>query len=293
MIKMNKLISIIVPVYNSENYVEACINSVLKQTYQELEVILINDGSTDQSGEICERYKKIDKRVKVIHTLNQGIGATRNLGLSIASGEYLMFVDSDDMIDATIVEELYTNLVEDDVDLAICNFYHYDTDREKYILFVSENDYYKKVYTSKEWFQNEYVTDYNISQVFSVPWGKLYKRELFENIRYPLNQTSEDDFTTWKIYLVANKISFMNKALYMYRKISNSQTKQLRRDQLYPIEPIEQRIIALALSGMDISRELKAYRWRLDLQKEKQPHTPEDYVKLKDVDFKRSLNLKN
>ena len=118
--KMEK-ISIIVPVYNVEKYLKTCLDSIINQTYQNLEIILVDDGSTDNSGEICEEYRKTDSRIILIHKENEGLSMARNFGLDIASGDYISFVDSDDFIARNMMEALYNRLLETQSDMAICS----------------------------------------------------------------------------------------------------------------------------------------------------------------------------
>ena len=120
-----KKISIVVPVYNVENYIEECINSIINQTYKNLEIILVDDGSTDSSGKICDKFAKNDDRIKVIHKKNEGLGKTRNVRILESTGDYLFFVDSDDFIDLNTIEKLYNRSNNGTMDLVICDYYKY------------------------------------------------------------------------------------------------------------------------------------------------------------------------
>ena len=123
---MNKLVSIIIPVYNVEKYLAECIESVLKQTYQNIEILLIDDGSPDNSGKICDEYEEKDSRVRVIHKENGGVSSARNVGLEQANGEYITFIDSDDFVSESYIEELYIALENGNSDLAFCKYNHYN-----------------------------------------------------------------------------------------------------------------------------------------------------------------------
>ena len=116
------LVSIIVPVYNVEKYLERCLDSLINQTLKDIEIILVDDGSTDDSGNICDKYAKKDKRIKVIHKENGGLSDARNIGLSIANGRYLQFVDSDDFIHKQMIEILYNTIINNNADISICDF---------------------------------------------------------------------------------------------------------------------------------------------------------------------------
>lgn len=124
------MISVIIPVYNVEEYLERCVNSVLKQTYNDLEIILVDDGSTDNSGKICDELKNKDDRIIVIHKENQGLSASRNIGIEKATGEYITFVDSDDYILEDMYETLYKNLIRNDADISMCK-YQYVKEQQK------------------------------------------------------------------------------------------------------------------------------------------------------------------
>lgn len=211
-------ISVIIPVYNDEKYLAQCLDSVLRQTYSNIEIILVDDGSTDSTPELCEKYREKYANIRILHKKNGGVGSSRNAGLEMATGEYILFVDHDDLLSETHIEELYKLLKKNDADIAVGNFNRFIEEKRAYGIWIKEDDYFEKTYTPEEWFSVEYETvPYNRSMIFVVPWGKLYKRSLFENIVYPINARVEDDLTTWKIYLLADKIVYMNKAIYTHR----------------------------------------------------------------------------
>lgn len=264
-------VSVIVPVYNAGDYLERCIDSVLSQTYSHLELILVNDGSTDHSGAICDRYVAQDSRVRVFHKENAGVGATRNFALEQVTGDYLLFVDNDDWLDENHIQELYQQMLKTGADISGANFVEYVDETSQFLFYVGASDYFEKVYTPFDWFENQYEGTFNLSQCFTVPWGKLYKASLFDTIVYPSNRSVEDDFTTYKVYLKANKIAFMNKALYTHRKLTTSVTKSVDLTEVYPLESIEERVMILTLANAPknlIDLEKKAYEWRLAIHKE-------------------------
>lgn len=262
------LVTVVVPVYNSEAYLEACIASILRQTYQNLELLLINDGSTDGSAAICEAYKEKDARVRVHHKRNGGVGSSRNAALELSKGDYLLFVDNDDWISDEHIEKLYRHLVKTGADIAVANFTQYIEESQTFLFHVPEKDYYEAVYTPEEWFAYQYDADFCLSQCFTVPWTKLYKRSLFKDIVYPTDKKVEDDYTTYKIYLQAEKIAFFNEAIYLHRKKKESVINSVDLIHVFPLQSIEERMMLLSLLGMDISGEQKAYRRRLQLHKE-------------------------
>ncbi|HEL2382593.1 TPA: glycosyltransferase family 2 protein [Streptococcus suis] len=263
-------VSVIVPVYNAGPYLKQCIDSILNQTYHNIELILVNDGSTDGSATICESYRRVDQRVRLINKRlgGGGVGAARNSALPLITGEFVLFVDNDDWLDPNHIEVLYKALKETDSDISIVNFTQFMEERSSYAFHVTEKDYFQEVFTPQEWFSREYNGRFAFSQCFTVPWCKLYKASIFENISYPEDEKVEDDYTTWKLYLMADRIVFTNLALYYHRKRETSVTKTVDSTYVFPLKSIEERVTILSLIGFDISEELRAYRWRLNLHRE-------------------------
>lgn len=212
---MNELISIIVPIYKVEKYLSRCVSSIINQTYKKLEIILVNDGSPDNCGRMCDEFSKIDNRIKVIHKKNGGLSDARNAGLKIASGIYVSFLDSDDWIDQTYIEKLYKLLIESNADISVCNFKR--TSDENCNLIQSKGDVYE--FTNKEALQ-QFYGEFS-SQLF-VAWGKLYKATLFKNIMYPYGKIHEDDFTTYKLLYIAQKIVLTTEQLIYYWQRNDS-----------------------------------------------------------------------
>ena len=264
-------ISVIVPVYMSEDYLEKCLDSILQQTYQNLEVILINDGSTDGSAAICQRYKNQDARVKVYHKPNGGVASSRNRALEAVTGDYIVFVDNDDWLELDHIQSLYDLLKKTDADIAIGNFTQFIEDQGSFLIHVGADNYFEQVYSPFDWFHHQYDGKYNLSQCFTVPWAKLYKAELFKDIVYPTDQKVEDDYTTYKVYLQADKIAYMNKAIYIHRKRSTSVTRTVNLADVYPLKSIEERLTILNLIGAPqqlLDKEIQAYKWRLSIHEE-------------------------
>lgn len=210
----NSLISVIVPIYNVEEYICQCIDSIIAQTYVNLEIILVDDGSTDASGLICDSYIDRDKRVKVIHKENGGLSDARNTGFQASNGEYILFFDSDDYVDTRIVEIMAGELEDSKYDCVACE-YHTFTD--KLILERNYKNIQKKKYTGKNLLLELYTGQ--LTQIGFVAWNKLYKRELFEkhNIEYPKGRIYEDTYTTYKLIYFSNEICVLNIPLYFYR----------------------------------------------------------------------------
>lgn len=213
---MNKeLVSVIVPVYNVENELRACLDSIVNQTYHELEIILINDGSKDDSGKICDDYAHKDYRIKVINKDNGGLSDSRNVGISISKGKYLAFVDSDDVIHHSYIEMLLKNIEE--ADLVICKHKHFSDDGD---LELDDLDNFNVEEISSQYLLKNLNTYKHPLGV--VAWNKLYKRELWNGIRFPYGKIHEDEFVSHQIISRCQKILIVDSNLYFYRKRENS-----------------------------------------------------------------------
>ena len=202
---MSMELSIIVPVYKVEKQLEQCIRSILNQSFTNFELILVDDGSPDKCGEICDEYEKKDKRIKVIHKKNGGLSDARNAGLDIAKGKYIGFVDSDDIIHPEMYERMYNFINKYNVDIVQCKFKKFKSieDINKLSNINNTNIEY---YTSKEAIMD--MIDNNKINVNT--WNKLYKRELFENERFPKGKIHEDEFLTYKLIYKSNKVAYIN-----------------------------------------------------------------------------------
>lgn len=210
----NDLISIIIPVYKVEEYLEKCIESVLKQTYTNLQIILVDDGSPDNCGKICDEYAKKDPRIEVIHKVNGGLSDARNVGIAKAKGKYIGFVDSDDYIKEDMYEILINVIKEYDADVSICNLYDVIDGKE----YIRNNENGIQEYSRLE-ILKEVLLDKNIQ---SYAWNKLYKKELFDEIKYPIGKKYEDIGTTFYVFEKCNKIVVTSKPEYYYLKRSDS-----------------------------------------------------------------------
>lgn len=207
----NELISVIIPVYQVEKYLVRCLESVVNQTYKNLEIILVDDGSTDASGEICDEYAEKDDRIKVIHKENGGLSSARNAGLDIAQGEYIAFVDSDDWVTTDYVEYLYEILIRNDADFSMANMMRTTKNTGiAYVPFVGNEIVLNRDDFLKRLFKVE--TQENVQYACA----KLYKKTLFEKIRFPLGLTAEDVPTTFQVALISNKIAYSPKVVYNY-----------------------------------------------------------------------------
>ena len=204
-------ISIIIPVFNVEKYIEKCLESVINQTYENLEIIVVDDGSTDHSGFICDEYAKKDERIRVIHQDNKGISVTRNVGINEASGDYIAFVDSDDYIDNEMYEILLKCIETYDADIAICKFDRFDNHKH----YLNEDSEQITIYEGYDIFEYEFRKHEHI-QMTHVLWNKLYKKEMFHNIKFLPDRIAEDFFIHNHIYGKSKKIVLIDKSLYHY-----------------------------------------------------------------------------
>lgn len=286
---MSDLVSVIVPVYNGEKHLRQCVESIFKQTYEKLEILLINDGSTDGSALLCEQLRQEDSRVKVIHKYkNEGLGAARNTSLDVASGDYIVFLDADDWIDPNHVSDLYDLLTRTNSDIAISNFSQYIESEGRYNLHINPEDYYEAVYTPEEWFAYQYGAPHNLSLCFTVPWSKMYKKSLFEYILYPTDGFGEDDRTTWKTYLMADRIAYMHRSTLIYRVNAGSMTQVADQATIFSTIPVTERLEVLGLLGLDLSREIQAYQWRSQINRDSKLRNG-DVVSYKNLEFRIKL----
>lgn len=230
-------ISVIVPVYNVADYLEECVISIINQTYKNLEIILVDDGSTDNSSKICDDFSKKDTRIKVIHKENGGIGKARNSGVELATGEYFAFIDSDDCIKETFIEELYKLLKETDSDIAGCRFYRNVPNTTDYVYPKESEDY--NFITDSEGIMKRL---YNDMGVFCVVWNKLYKKDIIKKHPFTDVKIAEDAYIMREYMFEAKKIAWTSKALYMYRDRPGSIMTSKRN---FSIEEQEQRMFWL------------------------------------------------
>ena len=208
-----KKISIIVPIYNAKKYIERTVNCLINQTYHNLEIILVDDGSTDGSSILCDKYKKKDSRIKVIHQKNSGVSGARNVGLKYATGEYIGFVDSDDYISLNMYEELYNNLISTNSDISVCS---YLTFKDKLPNFNNEINIkiFDRIDALKDIISDGVITNFL--------WNKLFKKEVFKNISFPEGKIYEDLYVMPRLIDNASIICFDSKRMYGYYQRSDS-----------------------------------------------------------------------
>lgn len=219
------LVSVIVPVYNAENYLARCLDSIAGQTYRNLEIILVNDGSTDRSGDICLQYAQNDPRIRLLSQENQGLSAARNAGLDHMAGEYIHFVDADDYISPYMVETLMDKLLRYDVSLAVCSYLAVEDSDDHAALDpvpAQETDFCKKLRRNEVF---DLMGTDGIGKFISA-WGKIYSKKIFETLRYPVGRLYEDDFLFHRIYSQVDAVCYVDLKLYAYRQSLTSITRE-------------------------------------------------------------------
>ncbi|MEY8872421.1 glycosyltransferase family 2 protein [Francisella philomiragia] len=206
------LLSIIIPIYNTQEYLVRCLDSVINQSYKNLEIILVNDGSTDNSLDICENYVKKDSRIKIINKNNGGLSSARNAGLDICKGDYISFIDSDDWVSLDYIEILYKNIIDNNADISIINS----------IKVKSQSDFNFK---EQKNIPHTYLSSIEFAFDNTLPviaCAKLYKIELFENLRFTNYIIFEDEDIMYRLYSQANKVVYSDYVCYFYLQRSDS-----------------------------------------------------------------------
>lgn len=212
-------ISIIVPAYNVANYLPKCLDSIINQTYKNIEIIAVDDGSTDESGEIIDRYAQKDSRVVSVHKKNGGLSDARNVGIDIATGEYLMFIDGDDFIDERMAEIMYSRIIEDKSDMVMCELTCVDNDGNlNHGQALTDVSFTREEFISS-WIQNK------LGKGAVSMCNKLYTHQLFQNVRFPRGKLHEDAFVIHRLIGACSRISTISFSLYYYMFRQGSITK--------------------------------------------------------------------
>ncbi len=248
------MISVIIPVYNSQAYLDACMDSVLNQTYRNLDVILVDDGSTDESGAMCDAYAQMDSRVRVFHKPNGGQSTARNMGIDAAAGDYIMFIDSDDTVELNMVERLIGLIDRYTADIAACEL--------------------QDVYADGSTFQKPPKPDYACTgreavahsmksqDIYAYPVNKVYKRSLWENFRYQCGRCYEDTEVIPYVLYAADRVAVCSDALYhYYQRIGSTTTASFHKKQLDVIWAYEQQMAYFADKCPEL---IDAINYRLD-----------------------------
>ena len=228
----NKKISVIVPIYNVENYLNRCIDSIINQTYKKLEIILVDDGSPDNCGKICDEYAKKDSRIKVIHKENGGVSSARNAGLNIATGDYIGFVDGDDWIELDMYEYLLGLSIKYKADISRCSFVYNDN-----IGNISKENI--KIIKNEDALIN--CINGNFEE--GVVWNKLYRRFIFQNIRFEPNIIFEDVLINYYVYKLNISMVISNICKYHYLRRQDSITGPIASKSIFDIAYVFEKIV--------------------------------------------------
>lgn len=224
-------ISIIVPVYNVEKYLSQCIESIKSQTFEDWELILVDDGSPDNSGIICDEYAKTDRRIKVVHQENGGVSTARNLGLENAKGEYISFIDSDDYIAPEFLKVMLDKLLTHNADMVRCGFHEFNDRNGVFNTCQFENE---KVYPPPKCCSSP-MDLYFDSVLFKVPWNAIYKREIALKVSFPEGLINEDNYSAGMHLFYSKKIVCIKDKLYFYRDTNNSLSRQGYSKKLFDV----------------------------------------------------------
>ena len=289
---MDELISVIVPIYNTEKYLVECVESIRKQTYSNIEIILVDDGSTDASIEICDEFAEKDSRVRVFHKENEGVAVARNFGIQQSNGQYVVIVDSDDVAVDKMIEVLYTQIKENDADIAVGNYYIYDESDGNFYYYITEADYCVEVLSPQELIDRQAGAWKWNSTAFMLTTFKLYKKVLFDDVSFTHGRRFDDEASTHRLFLRSKKTVFVNDNVYLYRRRSGSIMRtefdlSWARDL---VEVFSKKISDLVLAGLDISvmrirfvNLLKDYKQTLEF------HQLTDTEEYKDICFRLKL----
>ena len=263
---MTEKISVIVPVYNVEKYLRQCLDSIISQTYQNLEILIINDGSTDGSDAICREYKAKDERIRYFAKENSRLFDIRNLGVQQASGDYITFVNPADWLERNYLEELYASLKSYAADISIANYSLFKESEKIFYFYIGETDYYEHLYSPYQLLDELYETRFNKHIALTTAWGKLYKRSILESLLFSNNRVEGDGLFNFKAYLMSQRIVYLNKALYTCREYSGRALAiESEEDRLLAlIDSMEGRLVFLASKGYPLEKHIKAYRSTLE-----------------------------
>ena len=257
----NILISVVIPIYNVSPYLRLCLESIENQTYPYFEVLLINDGSRDNSKDICLEFVESNNRFKYIEQDNAGLSSARNTGILNSKGEFLTFIDGDDFVEPNYLEELYHTALKNDSEIVVGSYKKFNEEDNNYYIHVF--DYKEEHYKHSELIEN--IAEFERRGLeFQTCWGILYHKRLFENVMFPIGKNIEDTRTNYKLYMESCKTTYIHKDLYVYRirkgSISDNISEEFLTDEL---EALLERIAVLSIVGIDISKEKKNLHNRL------------------------------
>ncbi|MBE6127678.1 MAG: glycosyltransferase [Erysipelotrichaceae bacterium] len=244
------LISVIVPIYNAEKYLDRCIKSISGQSHKNLQILLVDDGSTDNSALLCEEWAAKDSRIKAIHQQNSGVSTARNVGLDNAEGKYILQVDSDDYLHPQTITLLLEALLSENADLSICDF-EKGTDNSFSFESNIKKERKAEVINCFDAIKRSYLNSENALR-YIAPWGKLYKKELFAGIRYPIGKIFEDIYVTHQILCQCEKIAVIpDKLVYYYQHSESIMNKAFNIKKLDYLQALKERIDFFHSNGLE------------------------------------------
>lgn len=287
------LINITVPIYYVEKYINRCIKSVFSQTQDDFELVLVDDGSPDNSGMICDNYAEKDSRVVVIHKSNGGLSDARNVGIDwsflYSSSEWITFLDSDDLVHPKYLEYLYTVAMMTNCKVSVCG---YQKTKDDALLEPDDSFNYKTMDVEDFYCQGDLS--------FIVAWGKLYKKELFENIRYPVNKLHEDEYVTYKILFSLNQIVLVQHSFYFYFYNEASITANWSPKRLDSLEALRNQIVFFQDNGYERAYNQALYNAAINIsnnclqvQDSTTIYDKEEYFRLLSREMRDILSFKN
>ena len=252
---MEEKISIVVPIYNVENYMNRCLNSIKNQTYTNLEILLINDGSLDNCQKICEKFEKEDNRFKLYNKENGGLSDARNYGLERISSKYVCFIDSDDYIEKNYIEILYNNLITYNADISVCGIANDVGGMKK----ESNQKQDLEELTSEQALKKMIDLHYDFKVV---AWNKLYKKDLFEDVRYPKGKIYEDVATTYKLVSKAKKVVYAQNPLYVYcfNPTSITKTEKYNEREIARMNNADEMVDFVVKKYPDLKKDFISYK---------------------------------
>lgn len=243
----NDLISIVVPIYNTEQYLAKCLDSIIAQTYSTIEILLINDGSLDKSGVICDEYAAKDSRIRVFHTENRGVARARQLGVENSSGEFIIFVDSDDWMPRDGVESLYSNM-DSQTDIVVGGYSLYKRSKTTLI------ELNPTIYSRDEFLNLIIGHDINVA-----PWGKIYRGSLFTQDSFPIREINQDYLMNIEVSTRVRNVRMIDKIVYCYRYNDNAAAKRVYRTFEYQMQLCKSVKDILLKNNIDLSKYRVAY----------------------------------
>lgn len=251
---MNELISVIIPVYNVKAYLENCINSVINQTYKKIEIIIVDDGSTDGSSQLCDQLAKKDSRIKVFHKKNGGLSDARNYGIDKAIGNFITFIDSDDVVSENLIAHLFSLSKRNNADISICNPIHIFTNKIQQNYDFQDPTKIRVLTPTQALNLMFYQNDFLVSA-----WGKLYRKSLFKDIKFPVGMLFEDIAIMYKLFFSSNKLVYSNAKYYGYFHRENSITTQSFSEKDFDILKICKSLDSFSKKHPELKDSIRCY----------------------------------